>query len=261
MGFEPSGPRAQLSRHAYEAVRGFVHTLRRRSCCSAGCVLLGEAFHGAGGQCGLGGLRFAALLFGEQLLAVWRADLTTPLSRFPIAKGCSHVNAALPFIHDDCAATGAAAMLTSHYLSGCEAVATGRGTIMAVKAGVIRAGARTTRRGAAETFTEGRLPGSGNHRRGAVAPWRFGRYLHAGGMHRVALPPSRADALLFVRRWSHLLQGREAASAQPGRYGQYPARYDALARRLARSLVLTSGAVGSRGAGSGHRLGHTRQRR
>jgi quercetin dioxygenase-like cupin family protein len=98
-------------------------------------------------------LRFAALLFGEQLLAVWRADLITPLSRFPIAKGCSHVNAALPFIHDDCAATGAAAMLTSHYLSGREAVATGRGTVMAVKAGVIRAGARTTRRGAAETFT------------------------------------------------------------------------------------------------------------
>ncbi len=105
------------------------------------------------GPCGLGGLRFAALLFGEQLLAVWRADLITPLSRFPIAKGCSHVNAALPFIHDDCAATGAAAMLTSHYLSGREAVATGRGTVMAVKAGVIRAGARTTRRGAAETFT------------------------------------------------------------------------------------------------------------
>src|SRR6201993_5264298 len=109
MGFEPSGPRAQFSRHAYEAVQGFVHTLWRRSCGSAGCVLLGEAFHGAGGQCGSGGLRFAALLFGEQLLAGWRPDLVTPLSRFPIAKGCSPVNAALPSIHDDCAATGAAA--------------------------------------------------------------------------------------------------------------------------------------------------------
>jgi hypothetical protein len=31
-------------------------------------VLLGEPFHGARGPCGLGGLRFVALLLGEQLL-------------------------------------------------------------------------------------------------------------------------------------------------------------------------------------------------
>ena len=35
---------------------------------SARFVLLGEPFHGAGGPCGLGGLRFVALLLGEQLL-------------------------------------------------------------------------------------------------------------------------------------------------------------------------------------------------
>jgi quercetin dioxygenase-like cupin family protein len=59
----------------------------------------------------------------------------------------------LPFIHFDCAAPGAAAMLTSYCLGGREAVAAGRNIAMPVKAGVIRAGARNTRRGAAETFT------------------------------------------------------------------------------------------------------------
>src|SRR6202030_3151262 len=101
----------------------------------------------------------------------------------------------------------------------------------------------------------------GDHRRGAVSSWRLGRYVHAGSTHRVALPPGWADALLFVRRRPHLLQGREAPSAEPGRYGQYPAGDDALARRFARSPVLASGAVGSRRAGSRHRLGHARQRR
>ena len=62
-------------------------------------------------------------------------------------------NAALPFIHFDCAAPSAVAMLTFCYFDGREAVAAGRSTGMPVKAGVVRAGARTTRRGAAETFT------------------------------------------------------------------------------------------------------------
>ena len=90
---------------------------------------------------------------------------------------------------------------------------------MPVKAGVVRAGARTTRRGAAETFT------------GVVfqdpvitaeAPSRLGGSVvtFTPGAHRVALSPGWADALLFVRRWPHLFQGREAASAEPRRYGQ-----------------------------------------
>jgi quercetin dioxygenase-like cupin family protein len=58
----------------------------------------------------------------------------------------------LPFTDFDCAALGAAAKLTL-YLAGQVTAATRRRTIMPVKAGVIRAGARTTRRGAAETFT------------------------------------------------------------------------------------------------------------
>jgi hypothetical protein len=40
------------------------NTFRRRSCGSARFVLLGEPFHGARGPCGLGGLRFVALLLG-----------------------------------------------------------------------------------------------------------------------------------------------------------------------------------------------------
>jgi quercetin dioxygenase-like cupin family protein len=69
------------------------------------------------------------------------------------ARAGFHANAALPFVHVDCAAPGAAAMVISCFLGGPEAAAAGRSTIMPVKAGVIRAGARTTRRGAAETFT------------------------------------------------------------------------------------------------------------
>jgi len=49
----------------------------------------------------------------------WHPIATT--LRRPVA-----TNAALLFIHFDCAAPGAAAMLASYYLSGCEAVATGR---------------------------------------------------------------------------------------------------------------------------------------
>src|SRR6266851_8992044 len=63
-----------------------------------------------------------------------------------------HASAAPPFIHFDCAAPGGVAMLTSIiWRSGGRR--TGRSTVMPVKAGVIPAGARTTRRGAAETFT------------------------------------------------------------------------------------------------------------
>ena len=98
-----SGPRVRAHTSAQELRFSWMCSAQRGIPCSRGPMWL----------CGL---RFAALLFGEQLLAVWRADLITPLSRFPIAKGCSHVNAALPFIHDDCAATGAAAMRTSHRL-------------------------------------------------------------------------------------------------------------------------------------------------
>ena len=52
-----------------------------------------------------------------------------------------------------CAAPGAADKLTPIISGGRETVAIGRSTVMPVKAGVIRAVARTTRRGAAETFT------------------------------------------------------------------------------------------------------------
>jgi quercetin dioxygenase-like cupin family protein len=77
----------------------------------------------------------------------------TSLKSLPdLRRGFSR-NAVLPFVHFDCAAPGAAAMVISYFLDGRGAVATGRSTVMPVKAGVIRAGARTTRRGAAETFT------------------------------------------------------------------------------------------------------------
>jgi hypothetical protein len=78
---------------------------------------------------------------------------------------------------------------------------------MPVKAGLIRAGARNTRRGAAETFT------------GVVfqdpvitaeAPSRLGGSVvtfTTRRAHSVALPPGGAFALLFVRRRPHLLQG------------------------------------------------------
>src|SRR6516165_6158100 len=58
------------------------------------------------------------------------------------------------------------------------------------------------------------LPGSSYHPRGTLSSWRFGRYVHARRPHRLALPPGWTDALLFVRRWPHLLQGREAPSAE-----------------------------------------------
>ena len=63
------------------------------------------------------------------------------------------------------------------------------------------------------------------------------------------------------RRRPHLLRGRGAPSAASRRHRQYPARHAALARRRARPAVLASGAVGSRRAGAGHRLGQARQRR
>ena len=116
--------------------------------------------------------------------------------------------------------------------------------VMPVKAGVIRARCAHHKAGRRRDLHRYRVPGSGDHCRGAVAPWRFGRYVHAGCMHGVALPPGWADALLFVRRRPHLLQRREAASAEPGRYGQYPAGYDALAWGSARSPVLASGGPG-----------------
>src|ERR1700750_2707678 len=108
---------------------------------------------------------------------------------------------------------------------------------MPVKAGVIRAGQRTTRRGAAETFTgvvfqdpvitaeaPSRLGGSVvTFTPGARTAWHS---------HPVGQTP-----FFVVRRRPHLLQGREAASAEPGRYGQYPAGHDALARGRARSAV------------------------
>src|SRR5580698_9894469 len=132
---------------------------------------------------------------------------------------------------------------------------------MPVKAGVIRAEARTTRRGAAETFTgivfqdpvltaeaPSRLGGSVvTFTPGARTAW----HSHPVGQTLFCL--SGVGRICFKRR--------EAASAEPGRYGQHPAGYDALARRLARSPVLASGAVGSRRAGARHRLGHARQRR
>jgi len=64
-----------------------------------------------------------------------------------------HPNAALSFIPFDCAAPRGAAMLPRNIWAVAKTVAAERSIVMPVKAGVIRAGARTTRRGAAETFT------------------------------------------------------------------------------------------------------------
>jgi hypothetical protein len=80
---------------------------------------------------GFGGI--AALGLGPQTLLGGRK-----------ARGRSQPTLCGRFIHFDCAAPDPAAMLTSHYLGGREAVATGRSTVMPVKAGVIRAGARNT---------------------------------------------------------------------------------------------------------------------
>ena len=81
---------------------------------------------------------------------------------------------------------------------------------------------------------------------------------------RSALPWTRDLNLPGTERLDrrpHLLHGREAASAEPRRYGQYPTGYDALARRVARSLVRASSIVRSRRAGPRHRLGRACQRR
>ena len=60
--------------------------------------------------------------------------------------------AGLPFIHL-LRPPGTAAKLTSFYFAVAKPSSLKRSTVMPVKAGVIRADARTTRRGAAETFT------------------------------------------------------------------------------------------------------------
>jgi len=46
-----------------------------RAAGSARFVLIGESFHGANGPCGLGGLRFVALLLSEQLLGLLAVEL------------------------------------------------------------------------------------------------------------------------------------------------------------------------------------------
>ena len=93
---------------------------------------------------------------------------------------------------------------------------------MPVKAGVIRAGARTTRRGAGRDLHRRSVPGSGDHY--PEAPSRLGgsvRYLHAGRTHRLARPTRLDRRFSSIRRRPHLLQGREAADTEPGRYGEH----------------------------------------
>ena len=132
---------------------------------------------------------------------------------------------------------------------------------MPVKAGVIRAAERQTRRGAAETFTgvvfqdpvltanaPSRMGGSVvTFTPGARTAW------HAHPVGQTLYCLSGVGRICF--------EGEEPQVLRPGRHRQYPARHAALARRRARPAVLASGAVGSRRAGPGHRLGQARQRR
>ena len=112
---------------------------------------------------------------------------------------------------------------------------------MPVKAGVIRAGARNTRRGAAETFTgvvfqdpvitaeaPSRLGGSVvTFTPGARTAWHS---------HRVG------QTLFYLSGVGRICFKGET----PQVLSQHPAGYDALARRFAGSPVLASGAVGNR---------------
>jgi len=131
---------------------------------------------------------------------------------------------------------------------------------MPVKAGVIRAGARNTRRGAAETFTgvvfqdpvitaeaPSRLGGSVvTFTPGARTAW----HSHPVGQTLFCL--SGVGRICFKGEKPQVLNPGDTVNIPPD---------TALARRLARSPILASGAVGSRRAGSRRRLGHTRQRR
>jgi len=106
---------------------------------------------------------------------------------------------------------------------------------MPVKAGVVRAGSRVTKQGAAATFHRRRVPRPGRRHRGAVADGRVGRHLHPRRTHRLARPPGRADALLPLRGRPDLFEGEAPQVLNPGDVVNIPAQYPALARRLART--------------------------
>ncbi len=132
---------------------------------------------------------------------------------------------------------------------------------MPVKAGVVRVGTRQTRRGAAETFTgvvfqdpvlvaeaPSRMGGSVvTFTPGARTAW----HSHPVGQTLYCL--SGVGRICF--------EGEKPQVLNPGDIVNIPPAYDALARRLARSPVRASGAVGSRRTGPGHILGQARQRR
>ena len=131
---------------------------------------------------------------------------------------------------------------------------------MPVKAGVVRAGARTTRRGAAETFTGVAFQDPVIT---AEAPSRLGGSVVTftlGAPTARHSHPVGQTLFCLVRRRPHLLQGREAASAEPGRYGQYPAGYDArhgaAPDRLFSHLALSEAGEQGQGAAWGAHVSH-----
>ena len=132
---------------------------------------------------------------------------------------------------------------------------------MPVKAGVIRAGARNTRRGAAETFTgvvfqdpvitaeaPSRLGGSVvTFTPGARTAW----HSHPVGQTLFCL--SGVGRICFKGEKPQALNPGDTVNIPPDTMHWHGGR--------ARSPVLASGAVGSRRARSGRRLGRARQRR
>ena len=85
---------------------------------------------------------------------------------------------------------------------------------------VIRAADRTTKQGAASTFSGTVFQDEVVVGADAVAHACLGGVVHAGRAHGVARASGGADALLPVRRRAHLLRGREAAGTEPRRYGR-----------------------------------------
>ena len=132
---------------------------------------------------------------------------------------------------------------------------------MPVKAGVVRAGERQTRRGAAETFTGVVFQDPVDRRQGAVAHGRLGRDVTPGARTAWHAHPVGQTLYCLSGVGRICFEGEQPQVLNPGDAVNIPPEHDALARRLARPAVLASGVVGSRREGRGHRLGQARQRR
>jgi quercetin dioxygenase-like cupin family protein len=131
---------------------------------------------------------------------------------------------------------------------------------MPVTAGVIRAGERQTRRGAAETFTgvvfqdpvitansPSRMGGSVvTFTPGARTAW------HAHPVGQTLFCLSGVGRICFEGEQPQVLNPGDTVNIPPNTMHWHGA--------LARSAVLSPGAVGSRREGRGHRLGPARQR-